>query len=425
MSVNQSRRVNRLIFRLMVVGLLLSLASEEPASAADTANRTLIGNRAVRRELGLSKRQQETIDRILTEMEDEIQTGLKAALAEKPLAKDAAESIEEKIAGEAIARHRTRVMEVLDDEQANRFWQIGAQSAGPAVFNNNRVRRVLKLSDEQRQVMSKLSEKMTEQVQQLALDVAMPISEVKEKADLAQQNFMRDLLALLTEQQRRDFDRLLGEPFDRELLRHSDGTKPRSLTFVFGLSGQNPWQLAVIPAMRQTLALSDEQLQQIESLAKQADKDLTKLRLATLNGAAADFSDLPLKEKQRVVRAILDGAAASDVEMNQKVWQILDQKQCDRLQALLVQTVGARAIASASIAEVLKLSAEQRASFAKLNAEFEKKTAVMRVVRSHADFDHKAYDDQFANLEKETQALLTDQQRRQLETLKQSVEGDR
>ena len=193
----------------------------------------------------------------------------------------------------------------------------------------------------------------------------------------------------------------------------------------YGLSGQNPWQLAVIPAMRQTLALSDEQLRQIESLAKQADKDLTKLRLATLNGAVADFSDLPLKEKQRVVRVILDGAAASDLEMNQKVWQILDQKQRDRLQSLLVQAVGARAIASPSIAEVLKLSAEQRASFAKLNAEFEKKTAVLRVVRSTADFDHKAYNDQLANLEKETQALLTDQQRRQLETLKQSVQGDR
>ena len=290
--------------------------------------------------------------------------------------------------------------------------------AGPAVFNNNRVRRVLKLTDEQCQAVSKLSEKMVQQVKQFELDVNIPIAEVQEKAALAQKNYVRDVLALLTDQQRRDFDQLLGKPFDQELLKHSDGAKPRCLTFIFGLSGQNQWQLAVIPETRRELELSDQQMQQIQTLADQADKDLTKLRLATLKGATADFPDLELTEKQRIVRVILDGAAAIDRETNRKVWRILDEKQHSRLHAALLRIVGTRAIASGSIAATLKLSADQRAAYAKLNAEFETKTAALRVVRSRADFDQKVYEEALAELEKGAAALLTAEQRQQLDDLK-------
>ena len=221
-------------------------------------------------ELDLSKEQQATIDKILVEMENEIQTRLKAALAENPNAKDAAESIEAKIADEAIAKHGQRLMAVLNKEQANRFWQIGAAAQAPPHSTTIECGAVLKLTDEQQQKMLELSEKMVEQVNRLALNVEMPVQEVQEKADLAQKDYMRAVLASLTERQRQDFDQLMGKPFNQELLKNSDGTKRRSLTFVFGLSGKNQWALATFPETRRQLALSDKQDQQIQALAGQA-----------------------------------------------------------------------------------------------------------------------------------------------------------
>ncbi len=134
---------------------------------------------------------------------------------------------------------------------------------------------------------------------------------------------MTEVLALLTDRQRMDFDALLGKPFDPTPLSEPNGEKPRSLTFIFRLSGQNPWQLAVIPGPSKVLALSDEQTRRIKTLAAEADKELTRLRLETLKGAEADFAELPLKEQQRVVRVILDGprrSMSNSTGMSGKSW---------------------------------------------------------------------------------------------------------
>ncbi len=79
-------------------------------------------------------------------------------------------------------------MAVLDKEQSDRFWQIGAQTAGLDVFKNSRVRRVLKLTEDQIKQMSALYAEMSEEVQRVALDTDIPFNEVQKQVSLAGRN---------------------------------------------------------------------------------------------------------------------------------------------------------------------------------------------------------------------------------------------
>ena len=293
----------RLIYVLLILNGLVSIGM-----SGDNRNRTLLGNRAVQRELKLSEEQQAKIDKILAEIEEEIERGVKATGVTKQDAPDKFASVEARIAESIIAEHTSRLQAILDQGQALRLWQIGAQASGPDVFYHNRTKRVLNFTRPQLERMAELSDKMVEEVKQLATDVDMDLKEIKQRVVLANKKLFDATLALLSAQQRQSFDQLLGPPFDLELLERADGVKPRSLTFIHGLSGQNQYILANSSETRRQLGLTGEQSEKIQSLVKKADEDLTELRLGTLKSTKVDFAELGLDEKRQVVRTILDGA---------------------------------------------------------------------------------------------------------------------
>lgn len=400
--------------RLLMLVMSLAVVAPTLGRAADNANRVLLGNKAVQRELKLSEEQQAKLDAILEDIEAEIQAKLKDAKVGKP---DDRREIESEIADAVVARHGTRMQAVLNQEQAIRDWQIGAQASGPAVFNNNRTRRVLQLTPQQLAQMAELSEKMIKEVTSLATNVDKSIAEVKQGAAAAEQNYYQACLALLTAKQRQDFVELLGKPFDQELLSRLAGKKPRSMTFVSGLTGQNQYALVNIPDTRQQLALTDAQASQLQALLKKSDADLTEVRLRVLKSTEQDFAELELDEQRRLVKVILEGAAAIQGETRRKVWQILDAQQREVLDKTLVRLAGARSIESESIASMVKLTADQKAGFAKLMAAFEQKASPLRVVRAQRDFDHETFDKLLAELESAIRALLTPEQLGQLEAM--------
>jgi hypothetical protein len=215
--MNMRSTTIRIINSLGLIATLLA-ASVDVAFSAEISNRTLFGNQAVQRELQLTDEQQEQIDEILTEIEQQIARGVADAPADtkEPLE---ASRLEDRIADKVIAKQGPRLMAILDKRQSERYWQIGAQAAGAGVFNNNRVQRVLNLTNEQRTSMAEMSTKMVDEVTKLALDPDLDVATIQQRSTQAQQKHFKDLLAVLTKQQRKDFEQLLGKPFNLELLK--------------------------------------------------------------------------------------------------------------------------------------------------------------------------------------------------------------
>jgi hypothetical protein len=263
---------------------------------------------------------------------------------------------------------------------------------------------------------------MVAEVTRIATDSNLDIKTVQQQAALAQQTCLTSELAVLTPGQRRDFNELMGKPFDLALLRRSDGNRPPSLTFIYGLEGRNSYVLLGDHAVQRELRLSAEQSMKVDKIVKEADADLTTIRLDILKHTARDFSELDLAEKRRTVRAILDRAAAVHQKTSLQVRQILTDEQSAKLDAKLIQLIGARALDSESVASRLRLSKEQKSALAALNARFIQAMAPLVVVRQQSDFDHATYDKNLEKLEGAARAILTVEQKQMLDKMAQNTE---
>jgi hypothetical protein len=221
----------------------------------------------------------------------------------------------------------------------------------------------------------------------------------------------------LTAKQRKDFNDLMGKPFDLERLRNSDGKRPPSLTFIFGLGGANSYVLLGDASVRRELQLSEAQSETIKRLLQQGDKDLTAVRLDVLKNAGRDFSEMELAEKRRTVRAILARVAPIYQKKTSEILQVLSGEQAAKLDRKLVQLVGARSLDSERVAAGLQLTAEQRSAIARLNAQFVDVMAPLVVVRERSDFDQATYDKNLEKLEAAERSILSIEQKKTLEKL--------
>ena len=205
----------------LAIGILLCCAAAS-AMADESPQRTLFEHRSVQRELNLTDDQQKQVDEIVAEMRTKIAQRRKEAAA-KAENEQEARTLGERAADTVVAEQGQRFMAVLDQRQATRFWEIGAQTAGPEVFNNNRVQRVLKLTDEQRQKMGEIYGAMEEELVKVLTDATLNIEERQRETLRIREGCRGKLLTVLTPQQRKDFDSLLGKPFD------DDPLKPKHL----------------------------------------------------------------------------------------------------------------------------------------------------------------------------------------------------
>ena len=385
-------------FRFSGCLLLVLFTSLSAGWAGD--NRTLVGNRAVQRELKLSDDQLATINSILAKMEEEI-ANLKAASGK---ATDA-----ERIEQVVLAKRGPDLQAVLNGDQANRLWQIGAQASGPGVFNNPRTIRLLMLTREQDEQIAMLLATMAQEMTKLATDPSLNLPTIEQKVQIAQQSCLKSCVAVLSVEQREVFNKLIGQPFELDLLKRSDGVKPRPLTFVFGLGGQNAFVL--IGAMRKDLGLSESQSKQVQALLKKTDQDLTKTRLEVLKGADKAFPDMTAEEQYHVVKTILASAATIHRETTAEIVKVLSAEQYALLDKKLVQKIGARAIESDSIATRLELTDNQKSALTVLTDEFDLATAPLRVVRDQASFDYKSFERKLAEFEVAARQILTPAQK--------------
>lgn len=200
-----------------LVAFMLMAGAASICNGADGPSRTLFGSKAVQKELKLTDAQRKQVEAIVVEME----TRIAAAKSEATKAtKDPGdvERIVSELEARVLAEGGQRCMALLDEEQALRFWQIGAQSAGQKVFGNNRVQRVLQLSDDQKKAMLEHQNRMVEEVTKIVTNVDLDVATVQARADAAERDCYAKMLGVLNEKQKKDFDALLGKPFDVKLL---------------------------------------------------------------------------------------------------------------------------------------------------------------------------------------------------------------
>ncbi len=205
--------------------------------------------------------------------------------------------------------------------------------------------------------------------------------------------------------------------FNRTSSNPTEVPETRSLSFVFGLSGQNQYALLNQPEIRQQISLSREQSKQIQALLQKADEEVTAVRLKTLKDAGSDFAELEADEKVRLVQTILASAKLINVEANRKVLDVLNAEQSKTLHKCLVRRIGLRAIESEPIGLMIKLSSEQKSNFDQLMSEFEKETAPLRVVRRQTDFDAEIYEEKLVELDDKLKSILTAEQIQELRNL--------
>lgn len=375
---------------------------------ADAPSRTLLGHRAVQRELKLTAEQQSKIASLLDEIDREIARRVNATAA------DPVKLSEEAITNDVLSKRGPELQQALTSRQANRLWEISMQASGPGVFGNNRIVRALKLTPEQTERLGEEAAKMVDEVTRLALDVDQDGKVIELKANAAKKECLKASLSVLTDQQRQDLAALMGLPFHLELLKVPNDQLPRPLTFVFGLNGQNAYVLMSSPDVRKELELSPLQAREFSAILRRADLALTDLRLKTLQGADADFLDAGPATQLKIVRKILDGAKTIHADIADQVRKLLTPEQLVRLEKHLVRTIGARAIEFAPIADRLKVTTQQTAAFATLVNDFDEQTAALRVVYEQKYFDYQEFDRALARLEVATRALLTPDQTKQL-----------
>ena len=398
---------------LLLAALIGSCAVVTASSAEENANRTLLGNRAVQKELRLTEKQQQQFDKLLAELEQRIADQITSAKKEIQDPDELADTTAE-IENALISDCGNRLMAVLDKKQANRFWQIGEQAFPHLTFRNNRVQRVLKLSPEQLDKMDDNFVRFGDELRKMAVDPEVSRESLQLRNRRTQRACFEANRALLTDKQRMAFDELMGKPFDLELLERADGERPRSLTFVFTMTGRNGFVLLNSPKLQKTLKITDEQDQQIQKLLKQYDLDLTAIRLGTLKKLPKDFAGLEPDEKLRIAISILDETASVHDRTATAIAKILSKQQWEQLECEIVRSVDVRAIESPSIAKRVGFTNEQTAAFTKLRNRLHQQIAPLLVVRSLDKFDQTTYDKALSKFSEDVRSLLTAEQAAQL-----------
>ena len=376
---------------------------------ADEVDFKLCVNKAVQRELGLSAAQQANVDKLLKEMDDESWYIVQGDGRDEERIRD--------LQAKLMARQGQKFVEMLDRNQQARFWQIALQSRGrERAMMGDRARTSLKLTDPQKKEIDQIIEEAGTGIRKLATDTSLGPREMKDRFEQAKLDCLEKELKVLTETQRKEFDELFGKPFDLELLERVDGVKPRALTVIFPSRGNSAYFFLAPDRLQESLGVSSAQATQIEQIVKQADADLTVVRLGVLKKLEKDFRELPEEEKRKVAKSILDAGAPINREAAKELLKILTPDQIAKFDQLAMRNMGPRAIEAESVATRLKLTDEQKAVFAKLTAEFDDTTAPWIVVRRNIDIDRR-YDGETKKLEAAILAILTPEQRQMLESV--------
>ena len=103
---------------------------------------------------------------------------------------------------------------VLKPEQSKRLKQISIQQRGSQAFNEEDVQTTLKLTDDQKDKIKTLNEDAGKEMREIFQNAQGNFREAGEKAGALRKETMEKVLALLTDEQRKSWKEMTGEPFE-------------------------------------------------------------------------------------------------------------------------------------------------------------------------------------------------------------------
>lgn len=163
----------------------------------------LLSNKSVLKELKVSDEQAEKLSALATATMEK-NRGLRDLPPEERQAK----------MRESQAEMAKGLDGILKPEQVKRFKQIEIQVAGPNAFGMPRVQEALKLTDEQKEKVRGISQETREAMTGLREEFQNDREGAMKKMAEVRKGAAEKAMALLTEDQKKDWKELTGEPFD-------------------------------------------------------------------------------------------------------------------------------------------------------------------------------------------------------------------
>ena len=276
-----------------------------------------------------------------------------------------------------------KLNQILKPEQRARWKQLWLQFQGNAVLLQPEIAKELGVTDEQREKMREIAASLNPQPGQ---PNPQDLSQQERQQFFAELNArrnkgLRDMLAVLTEQQQARFAEMKGKEFPfppQRLGSLSDqpGGQPPGgsaqnrpgggpgfgqvasrlrgwLQQTFGI----PIDLLEGPAVRKELAISDEQMQQLEEAFAP---------LRELGGDFREAQSLSPEDRQKRFKEIAAKAMAANKLVAEKVDRILNPQQRARLKGLWLQSQGVYALNKPEVAKDLGLTQEQQDKIGKI-----------------------------------------------------------
>lgn len=200
---------------LLVVGVAALIAS--PGTAQQRGGRggfggpgQLINNEAVQKELKLSEEQ-------VTKAKEAVQSINEKYMEEFAKLQDLDQAERFPKMREIMGKQTEEVYAALakdwKPEQVKRIKQIGVQQQGLQAFSSPAVDKVLKLTDEQKEKIRTFAMEQGEEMQGLRGGGGDP-AETMKKMTAMRKEFLAKGVAVLTDDQKKEWKELTGEPFD-------------------------------------------------------------------------------------------------------------------------------------------------------------------------------------------------------------------
>jgi len=171
----------------------------------------LLSNESVQKELKLSEEQiqkvKDTNEKIRDKHKDEL------AALRKLDAQERREKGQELF--KTIGEETDKAMaEILKPEQAKRLKQISLQTMGSQAFNDEEVQKGLNLTDDQKDKIKTLNEDLGSEIGSIFKNAQGNFQEAGKKAATLRKETLEKVLALLTDDQKKSWKEMTGEPFE-------------------------------------------------------------------------------------------------------------------------------------------------------------------------------------------------------------------
>jgi Spy/CpxP family protein refolding chaperone len=207
-------RSNRYLFSLVSVVLLGILAGCNRSTSDDQrmrpfggpgggrGNFNLLNNDKIQKELAITAKQKEAIKKAFDDMQN--------ARDDLPDGEDRFTKMQE-----MFKTLQDKIAALLDEKQKTRLKEIQLQMAGPAGLANKETADALKLSDDQVEQIKKLVEaQQTDISDTFRAAGQVDFAEVQKEIERLRKDGNDKILAVLTAEQKADYDKLQGAKFD-------------------------------------------------------------------------------------------------------------------------------------------------------------------------------------------------------------------